>query len=221
MNSGAGEAFFRVYDTEAASSSPFQDSRPIVVRSLTWPSVGASRTGITYFGGSLADQILFFAGTTLRVLNLEFEVVEESVIDSGEPVDIEYQDGSIWLAYPDRLVRSNPAGSLSEVTTWTDVPLSDGVMITAIHRQGVRFVVLDGVAGTINIVDTDGIVLLSWDAMGPDLERGDLSVVEGVSRGDSGAARVIIIQSDGAGRIHTFVWDLSSQSENLSGVPGT
>jgi hypothetical protein len=177
----------------------------VLLRSASWLAPQGSRTGMTPFGGMGTTQLtLYFAGARLFVVDTQPEVLGDLSLPSGEPIDISYQEGAVWLAYPDRLVRSNTAQILDEIVSWEDVILTDDVAITAIHRLEDKFVVLDGTHGEIHIVDTQGRSLLTWPAMGTGIERGDISVTG--PRAGENRDFVGVQQTDGAGKQYTFEW---------------
>jgi hypothetical protein len=150
---------------------------------------GAQRTGLAAVG---RDQVLFFAGTTLRLLDDSLQVVSEVTIADGEPIDIEEQDEVIWLAYPDRLVKSNPVTNLTELANWETMVVPPEITIQSIAGCSGKIAAFDGFNGKIHLFDTTGRVLLSWDAAGSSLERGDIVCGE-----VNGEPR--LIQTDGGG----------------------
>lgn len=147
------------------------DEQTFHQQTVSWPSSGGSRTGVCHFG---AVKLLFFEGTVLRELNGLYEVMGQLAIE--EPIDILNTAGSIWLAYPDRLVRSNEVTSLDQVRTWESVPLPEGMTIQAIEGFRQKIIVLDAESATLTLMDRDGQVLLSWPAPGTGLKAGDLAV---------------------------------------------
>lgn len=168
----------------------------VVEASERWPSSGGTRTGVAKMGHEPAVAgYLLFSGTELRRLALDFALEEETTIQTGEPIDIDYQNRSIWLAYPDRLLKSTPLVTLSDLT-WEEIPLPEGTVITSIHTfwPNERMLMLDGVNAKIHLLEASGIVL-SWDAIGTNLEQGEITerVVSGV-----------VVQSDGRGGRFTF-----------------
>ena len=118
-------------------------------------------------------------------------------------MDIEVVNGSIWLAYPNRLLKSNTVRDLAAVTVWEEVMIPEGASITAMTRvvYHPRLCLLDGRMGRIHMIDDAGHELLSWDALGSDLERGDLGYFGRF--GDSGTIQTLY-QSDGAGTVYLF-----------------
>jgi hypothetical protein len=175
---------------------------------LDWPASGGSNTGMTLFGSTL-NGILVYAGHVIRELDASFEVLHQHQLNS-EPIDIDYQDGAIWLAYADRLVKSNPVQALSSVTEFSDVSLPSGTRITAMSRFRELMAVLDGVNRQVLLLSADGDVLLTWDALGPALETAD---IEGHDQGNW------IIQSDGDGFVHFMRADGLSFNEVFTDLP--
>lgn len=124
-------------------------------------------------------------------------------IETGEPVDIDYRDGSVWLAYPDGLLRSNPAALLEDITSWETVPIPEGMRITAIKPFRENFVVvLDGEASKIYLLHTDGSIGLTWDVPGSDHETGDIIV---------NWENAYISMMDGQGKYYTLMNEFVGQ----------
>jgi len=113
----------------------------------------------------------------------------------SEPIDVAYVGGAIWLAYPDRLLKSNTTTSLSSVTTWETITIQPEMAITKIcHLWERKLCVLDGQNGRLHVLDTDGSVVLSWAARGSNLGGGDISF--------SGAQN--LHQIDGEGYLYVY-----------------
>lgn len=186
----------------AQSGSSYWDGTMTIDTTLVWPSVGGS-VGLCHF----ADQILVYEGTDVRVvdkrLNTGFEVIETGTFNTGEPVDVVYAVESLWLAYPDRLLRSRPSGvsRLSDISSWEDLPIPSGATITAItptHLLEGSLIILDGVNGRIHLIDGNGVILVSWDALGSNLTSGDIQTY--VAQGTIGW----VAQADGDGNMYSF-----------------
>ena len=181
LNAARNEAFLVVKD--------FSSTR--VTR--TWPSSSANRTGLSEFG----FDVLMFEGTTLRAVDPEFEDQgEPMIIEMGEPIDIDYLDGSVWLAYPGRLFRSNPTTSLETLTSWEEVSIPSDVSVTAIVSFDGRLAVLDGTDNRLHLLSLQGEILLSWDAPGENLVNGDV--------GRNGGHTLLYQSEPGGGRVHIF-----------------
>jgi hypothetical protein len=192
----SGISFLNVY--RSLSGEP--------VRTEQWPSSGGSRTGVIWAGAEASGKTVFYEGTTLRVLDDDFKVADEVQIDTGEPIDIIYQAGSIWLAYPDRLVRSNNTFLSEGFTAWETVELPLGTTVTALTRltgpsstpHKLALVILDGMTAKLHAMSLDGEILLTWDAQGEELVKGDVSLFTpaiGIRR---------ILQTDGKGTLHIY-----------------
>lgn len=185
--SGSG-LFLAVYGRTDSAYWPF-DTDTL----LTWPSSGAGRTGVALFAHK---HTILYGGSVLRELGPDLEVLE--TLDTGleEPIDIEYVGGTVWLAYEDRLLRSNEVTSLGEIVSWSEVGLSEPGTITAITRFRDRLLILDGSNAKVQLADLDGRIRLSWDALGRDLSGGDIAA--------SGKDQWVY-QSDGTGQVYFFI----------------
>ena len=171
---------------------------PTVTR--RWPSAGGSRTGVIW-AGDANGKLLVYEGNELRVLS-DSLVIENTVqLEAGEPVDIAYQSGSIWLAYSNRLITSNNTFLQEGVTSWQEIPLPLGVTVTSLSAlYGDRLLILDGSTGTLHAVDLQGKSLITLAAIGPDLEKGDVLFFHRPN------GEPEIQQIDGEGTIHWFLW---------------
>jgi len=167
----------------------------------TWPSSGGTRTGMTPFGTVIsASTLLFYEGTVLREIRpaTELALVGTAALPE-QPLDIEYVQGAVWLAFPDHLLHSNPVTSIEEISSWVRVEIPQEITLTRFGRIWEEmFVILDGSLGKLHLLDTSGILKLSWDAFGPDLEDGDVMYY------DPGNLQNSVYQSDGDGVVHQF-----------------
>jgi len=162
-----------------------------VLTKYRWPASNATRTGLVVFGG----KVLFFAGSDLRLLDEStFEVLEETTISEGEPIDVEYVDGSIWLVYPDHLLKGDATQSLPNIV-WDTLMMPDDVTVTRTTNFRDKLLVLDGVNAKLHLFDSTGQLRISWDAHGADVIRGDIAVPIDKSA---------ILQSDGKGDVFLF-----------------
>jgi len=167
-----------------------------------WPARGATRTGLTalfpaYWLGE--NGWLLFAGSAIRRLGDDYAEIEQIEITTGEPIDIEFNAGAFWIAYPNRLLKAN-GFRLEDIVAWDEVALPEAMTITAISRFDTdRIVVLDGVNARIYLLDGDGSVVLSWAAEGDRLEQGDIGLGD-ISQ-EPGQA---VLVSDGLGIVHTY-----------------
>ena len=167
--------------------------------SSEWPSEGATRTGVDAFG---EDKVILFSGTTLRLLDVEFELLGEATIESGEPRAILYKDKVIWLAYEGFLLKSNEVFSLDNVTAWEQISLPAGTSVSAFRHYKDGFVILDGGANKkIHVLDKMATVLISWDAPGSNVEKGDVMWTS------PGFGFTVLMSMDGAGRRYHFLDD--------------
>ena len=175
---------------------------------LTWPSSGGSRTTVTYVrtddaGLVRSGRIIFCDGAVIRILDEDLAVIEEATIDSGEPIDIGYMDGSIWLAYPDHLLKSNRIAGSDVITSWETVPIPAVTALGLTLFRGFfddKLVVLDGVNESIYILNPAGEIMVTLEVGGRDLERGDVmqwTLANGVNH---------ILLVDGIGQLQEFVF---------------
>lgn len=197
LNEAGNQQFLSAYDWPATH-----------IITNTIPTSTASRTGLTWFGGRLANRILSFAGATLRVFDHDLAVAEETLIAFDEPIDIDYQDGSIWLAYPDLLLKSNPVNHLSELTTWEPISIPAGSRVTAITRFRDKIALLDGPNAKVHLMDGAGEILISWNAEGQDIEKGDIATQKD---------GIYLYQTDGNANVH-FMRPEGSTFEEIFGA---
>lgn len=187
-----GNALFRASALDAVSQ-PTWTWPPAI--ELTWPAPGATRTGVSLLGDKqTANTVITFVGTHLRVLDDSFDVVDEDNSLIEEPVDIDFVDGFVWLAFPSYLQKGMVSSSLSEMS-WGRVDVPGGSEITAITQYKDRLLILDGESRRISLMSSSGEILLTWGAKGTDPEFGDIGT-------DLANARVY--QSDRLGEIHVF-----------------
>jgi hypothetical protein len=186
LSSGGSTATFSAYDFSLLG----------VDRSVSFAVSNATRTGISPFNrNSIA-----FAGTKLYTLNGNFDVIEELELPDGEePLDIHYASGSIWLAYADRVVKSVPTESILEDLGWQTAYSAPSGGLVAIESYEGRLVILDAISSSVLITDEDGMPLVSWPAIGSNLDEGGLAVTLRDSPGD-----IYIFQADGVGGVHVF-----------------
>ena len=62
------------------------------------------------------------------------------------------------------------------MTAWETVSVPEGITVQAIEPFRDKVVILDGLAGTMYLMEPDGSVLLSWAAPGDGHETGDIAV---------------------------------------------
>jgi hypothetical protein len=173
---------------------------PVPTVYKTWPATGGgSRTGVAWASDLLRGQIVFYEGTTLRWLDQDFELIGEASLPTGEPIGIAFQAGSLWLAYQDRLVRSNDTFVSAGVTGWEQVSIPTGVTVTSLSRIFEdKLLILDGLARKLYVVDLQGTILISWDARGANTTQGDAKWLGEVANGFN------VYQTDGNGFMHEF-----------------
>jgi hypothetical protein len=189
FNRAGNSVFLSVFPAATVADDGLVEE-PVETRS--WPSTGGTRTGVVWAGPQGSGKILFFEGTTLRVLGNDFEVEDEIQIETGEPLDFDFDSGSIWLAYPDRLVRSNDTFLSEGLTSWETVIMPTGTTVSAITSYfDDKLVVFDGSAAKLHVVSPDGEILMSTDAQGQDVDQGDV-----------GFFASWIHQIDGRGTLH-------------------
>ena len=167
-----GTVFLAVLeDIEGSGGTP----NPIPAVYKTWSATGSgNRTGVVWASDVFRGRIVFFEGTTLRWLNEDIELIGETSLQTGEPVSIAFQSGALWLAYQDRLVRSNDTFMSAGVTEWEEFPLPVGVSVTSVASIFEdKLLILDGIAKKLYVMDLQGAILISWDARGTDITRGD------------------------------------------------
>jgi hypothetical protein len=164
---------------------------------ISLPASGGAKTGMTLLGHTgTANRVVLFEGSVLRELDDSLRVLGEMAIASGEPIDIDYMDGSIWLAYPNRLLKSNPAAAVEDVTSWDAVAFPDDIQLTAMTRFGERMVILDAHSEEVHLMDLEGNVLLSWGAKGNDIANGDITTDKDAD---------LLYQADGEGVIYVIL----------------
>ena len=151
FDANGSEAFLDVYER-------FWD----VHETMRWPATG-TRTAMAHFG---RNHLLLSAGDLLRLLSDSLKVEEQVILADGEPLDIEYQSGSIWLAYEDRLLKSNSTEDLAGISDWERLPIPTGIKIQTISLFRDDMIVLDSVNRKVYLVGDDGSVRLTWDTIG-------------------------------------------------------
>jgi len=158
-----------------------------------WPAAG-TRTALAHLGGR---HLLLSAGDVLRLLSDSLKVEQQVILADGQPLDIEYQNGSIWLAYEDRLLKSNPTEDLAGIMNWETLPVT-GISIQAISRFREDMLVLDGVNRRVHLVGGDGSVRLTWETVGTNPLAADIS---------GGTSGQLVGQTDGEFVVHLITPD--------------
>lgn len=191
------EVFISVYPSPAEGQTQFV-LEPIATH--RWPTTKTGGAGATWAGGS-SGRFVFYDGDLVRVLDETFQIEAEIEIEYGEPIDIDYQARSLWLAYPDRLLKSNDDPLRNGFERWSEVPIPPSITITAFSRYFEdKLLVLDGITAKIHVMDLDGRVLLTTDGLGSALERGDIMF----RIRSEGVPEVYLI--DGQGHMYHFWW---------------
>jgi hypothetical protein len=104
-----------------------------------------------------------------------------------------------WLAYSDHLVRSNDRFLSEGITSWTTVAIPLEFTITAISTLfSDKLLIYDGLSGKLHALNLEGDILMSWDALGQDLTKGD-AVLFVRPNGNP-----LILQTDGRGFLSIF-----------------
>jgi hypothetical protein len=197
----AGRVQLQHHDV-VSSEVPVPDQVWGLKRSTSFPTAGATSTGMSIVDQGGQAFLLVYSGATLRTVDGTLSVVEEITLSTGEPSDIAQKEGTVWLAYSDRLITGLFDGSLAEMT-WEDVPIPTGVTLTGIEPFRDGMILFDGVNAKFYLIELDGNVLASWDALGPNLGLGDIA--DGPATITEGRDERLVFQSDGSGQMHVFM----------------
>lgn len=146
---------------------------------VDWPSEAPGRLLVTWagdFGQSNTSAILVREGGEILIFDEQLERRGQFAMPGGDPVDMDYADGAIWLAYQDHLIRSR-VDPLSDPVPgpWERVDLPAGTSVTAITRfRNNKLVVLDGTNSKLLVFDESDRLRLTLDAPGQRLDSGDV-----------------------------------------------
>jgi hypothetical protein len=191
LNENSTKSFLAAYQQSGGVST--------LTKRLDWAAMGGSKVSVT----GVEAQILMIAGRTVRILDTDFNVVEMSTLESEEPIDVAEYNSSVLLAYPDRILRSNPPGPWIEIVSWDTITVPLGMHISSVATWKDLILVLDSTNGSISVLDAEGRLVVAWDAMGSNLEGGDIVTTRDNRIADIG--EWILYQSDGAGGVHMFL----------------